>query len=71
MSDCFNGSSAGHAPERRHRSAGGCFLRCGRVVTSGYNLPADSYALLVQEVGAASPLFAVNADKPLNPASSK
>lgn len=41
-----------------------------RVVTSGYNLPADSYALLVQEVGAESPLFAVNADMPLNPASS-
>ncbi len=41
-----------------------------RVVTSGYGLPGDSYALLVQEVGAASPLFAVNADKPMNPASS-
>jgi hypothetical protein len=36
MSDCFNGSSAGHAPERRHRSAGGCSLRCGRVTPSGY-----------------------------------
>jgi hypothetical protein len=36
MSDCFNGSSAGHAPERRRRSPGGCFLRCGRVVSFGY-----------------------------------
>lgn len=40
-----------------------------RVVTSGYDLPADSYTLLVQEIGSDKPLFAVNADKPMNPAS--
>ncbi len=41
-----------------------------RVVTSGYDLPSDSYAMLVQEIGADTPLFAVNAQLPLNPASS-
>lgn len=41
-----------------------------RVVTSGYNLPADSYGLLVQEIGATAPLLAINADLPFNPASS-
>ena len=40
-----------------------------RVVTSGYNLPADSYSLLVQEIGAENPLLAINADVPMNPAS--
>ncbi len=40
-----------------------------RIVTSGYKLPEDSYTLLVQEVGADTPLLAVNADKPMNPAS--
>jgi serine-type D-Ala-D-Ala carboxypeptidase/endopeptidase (penicillin-binding protein 4) len=39
------------------------------VVTSGYDLPPDSYSLLVQEIGASTPLFAVNADVPMNPAS--
>ncbi|HEY0961803.1 MAG TPA: D-alanyl-D-alanine carboxypeptidase/D-alanyl-D-alanine-endopeptidase [Pseudomonadales bacterium] len=40
-----------------------------RVVTSGYGLPESSYSLLVQEVGADAPLFAINADTPMNPAS--
>lgn len=40
-----------------------------RVVTKGYELPADAYSLLVQEVGADTPLLAVNADVPMNPAS--
>lgn len=40
-----------------------------RVVTNGYKLPADSYSLLVQEVGADTPLLAINADTPRNPAS--
>jgi D-alanyl-D-alanine carboxypeptidase/D-alanyl-D-alanine-endopeptidase (penicillin-binding protein 4) len=41
-----------------------------KIVTSGYDLPADSYSLLVQEVGADAPLLAINAALPLNPASS-
>ena len=41
-----------------------------RVITSGYNLPAHSYSLLVQEIGADTPLLAINTDQPFNPASS-
>lgn len=40
-----------------------------RVVTNGYKLPESSYSLLVQEVGADTPLLAINADAPMNPAS--
>ncbi len=41
-----------------------------KVVTSGYSLPAASYSLLVQEIGADAPLLAINAAAPMNPASS-
>lgn len=40
-----------------------------RVVTNGHNFPANSYSLLVQEVGNPSPLLAINTDLPMNPAS--
>lgn len=40
-----------------------------RVVTTGHNIPADAYTLLVQEVGNLTPLIAVNTERPMNPAS--
>jgi serine-type D-Ala-D-Ala carboxypeptidase/endopeptidase (penicillin-binding protein 4) len=40
-----------------------------QLVINGHRFPADSYALLVHEIGAAEPLLAVNADATLNPAS--
>jgi serine-type D-Ala-D-Ala carboxypeptidase/endopeptidase (penicillin-binding protein 4) len=40
-----------------------------RLVINGHQFPADSYALLVQEIGSDTPLLTVNADLPLNPAS--
>src|SRR5690606_28946220 len=38
-------------------------------VLRGHSLPAESFALQVQEVGSAEPLLQHNADLPLNPAS--
>lgn len=40
-----------------------------QVVVSGHKLPAESYSFFVQEVGQAAPLLSVNAELPLNPAS--
>jgi D-alanyl-D-alanine carboxypeptidase/D-alanyl-D-alanine-endopeptidase (penicillin-binding protein 4) len=58
------------APARAQDASGASALPRGvAIVTSGYNLPADSYSLLVQEIGADTPLLAVNPDVPMNPAS--
>lgn len=38
-------------------------------VVHGHNLPAESFALVVQELGSANPVLQHNADVPLNPAS--
>ncbi|MDH7944829.1 D-alanyl-D-alanine carboxypeptidase/D-alanyl-D-alanine-endopeptidase [Pseudohongiella sp. SYSU M77423] len=40
-----------------------------RVVVDGHQFPSDAYALLVQEIGSDTPLLSVNAELPLNPAS--
>jgi len=40
-----------------------------QVVLNGHRIPASAYTLYVQEVGADTPLLAVNPELPLNPAS--
>ncbi|MEY4640574.1 MAG: hypothetical protein RLZZ227_568 [Pseudomonadota bacterium] len=62
--------SLGAAASRAQDASGTSTLPAGvKVITSGYNLPAESYSLLVQEIGSDLPLLAINADVPMNPAS--
>lgn len=56
------------AQENLETDIGGIPPRVQRVL-DGHNLPENSVSFFVREVGAADPLFAFNADQPMNPAS--